>query len=508
MSEPDLRAISRDAGAAAARLEPAALLELMARVDSSSRFVQEAGRLLDRVLLAGELPLQRPPLPEPKLLTIAMVADDFDGAYFSIQAIRLYQPEVRDEVHFLVLDPRPAVHGEALRGLGAWLECYTYWPCADAAGGALHDFPFRHGRSEYVLMLEPGVLLAPGSLAALVAYLRHHSPPRELMQGPLVSANGRVLATHWEAGWEAGRCGRPVVDAAAEREEPFEIAMQDLGAFVCRRDAWPGIDPRLGGAGGLEGYLHEKLRRTGGRTLCLPFLRWQRRDPAAASGGPRDDAAARFRDHLVMHDELGLDPQPLCEPFEAMLGQRRAAELRAELDSAFALFDAVYCVHPAADSPGRWRASERFARIGLRRVRWIDAVATPADERIGRTLARRAVIEHAAWRRLESVLVLDADAELDPSATSLLRHARETSWSALWTDAGGALRCAGPAEGGLLLEPALLVGSAALGVRRGLYQRLLDEVPSTPSGVARWLRQGAAVGELAVDGPALAALST
>jgi hypothetical protein len=508
MSEPGLGAITRDAGVETARLEPEALLELMARLDSSSRFVQEAGRLLDRVLPTGEIPLQRPPLPEPKLLTIAMVADDFDGVYFSIQAIRLYQPEVRDEVHFLVLDPRPAVHGESLRGLGAWLESYTYWPCTEAAGIALHDFPFRHGRSEFVLMLEPGALLAPGSLAALVAFLRHHSPGVELMQGPLVSANGRVLATHWEAGWEAGRCGRPVVDAAAERGQPFEIAMQDLGAFVCRRDAWPGINPRLGGAAGLEGYLHEKFRRTGGRTLCLPFLRWQRRNPAAARGGPCDDAAARFRDHLVMHDELGLDPQPLYEQLEPMLAERRAAGLRGELDSAFALFDAVFCVHPAADSPGRWRACERFARIGLERVRWIDAVATPADERIGRALARRAIIEHAAWRRLESVLILDADVELDPSATSLLQNARKALWSALWTDAGGTLRCAGPADEGLLIDPEFFDGPAALGVHRGLYQRLLDEIPSTPSGVARWLRHRAAVRELSVDSPALAACST
>ena len=43
MSEPDLRALPRAAGAATARLEPEALLELMARLGPSSRFVQKAG---------------------------------------------------------------------------------------------------------------------------------------------------------------------------------------------------------------------------------------------------------------------------------------------------------------------------------------------------------------------------------------------------------------------------------------------------------------------------------
>ena len=59
--------------------------------------------------------------------------------------------------------------------------------------------------------------------------------------------------------------------------EPFEIAMQGLGLFACRRSAWPGLNPRLRGFGGEEGYLHERFRRRGGRVLCHPRLGWAHR---------------------------------------------------------------------------------------------------------------------------------------------------------------------------------------------------------------------------------------
>jgi hypothetical protein len=464
MVEPSLPALPPDTDAAATRLAPEALLDIVERLEPDSCFVQHASRLLDRLLVAGELPLTRPAPPPPRLLTIAMVAEDFDGVYFSIQAIRLYHPEVGDDVQFLVLDPRP--EDEALRGLGAWIESYRYWSCADAAGTSLHDLPFRHVESDYVLIMEPGVLFALGALAALVAFLRHHAPDGELMQGP--------------------------------RDE------HDLGVFVCRRDAWPGVNPRLGGAGGLDGYLQEKFRRAGRRTVRLPFLDWQRRDPELTGGGPRAEAAARFRDRMIVHDELGMDLRPLCEQFEPLLGERWMADLRGALESPFALFDAVYCIHPAGDSRGRWLAEERFAGLGLHRVSWIAEVATPHDQRIGRTLTRRAIIAHAAWRRLERVLLLDAGVHLDRSALSLLRSARDRPWEVSWLDASGVLHFAEPGDRCRPIAPATHVDSAMLGIQRALYQTVLDEIPSAPSGVARWLRRSAACCASPVDGPALA----
>ncbi|MGL1784034.1 hypothetical protein ACSTG0_23510, partial [Vibrio parahaemolyticus] len=58
---------------------------------------------------------------------------------------------------------------------------------------------------------------------------------------------------------------------------PFEIPMQGMGLFACRRDAWAGFNPDFRGFGGEEGYIHEKFRQRGGKVLCLPFLRWMHR---------------------------------------------------------------------------------------------------------------------------------------------------------------------------------------------------------------------------------------
>ena len=65
--------------------------------------------------------------------------------------------------------------------------------------------------------------------------------------------------------------------------EPFEIPMHGLGLFACRKEAWPGFNPRLSGFGGEEGYLHQKIRNRGGRVYCMPFLRWMLAEPAFAA---------------------------------------------------------------------------------------------------------------------------------------------------------------------------------------------------------------------------------
>src|SRR5580704_2452877 len=109
--------------------------------------------------------------------------------------------------------------------------------------------------------------------------------------------------------------------------DPFEIGMQGLGVFACRRQEWPGFNPRLAGFGGEEGYLHEKIRRAGGRTLCLPFLRWMHRFERPMGISYRPDWADRIRNYLLTHAELDLDPSAVIQHFEEMLGRDAAREI-------------------------------------------------------------------------------------------------------------------------------------------------------------------------------------
>ena len=55
----------------------------------------------------------------PPKLTIGMATfDDFDGVYFSVQALRMYHSEVIDDIEIIVIDNNPASHhGKAIRNL-------------------------------------------------------------------------------------------------------------------------------------------------------------------------------------------------------------------------------------------------------------------------------------------------------------------------------------------------------------------------------------------------------
>lgn len=99
-------------------------------------------------------------------------------------------------------------------------------------------------------------------------------------------------------------------------EEPFEIPAMGLGVFSCRKDAWPGFNPRFRGFGGEEFYIHEKFRRAGARCLCLPALRWLHRFTRSGQAIPYQlNRWNKLRNHVVGHQELGLPLDRLHEEF-------------------------------------------------------------------------------------------------------------------------------------------------------------------------------------------------
>jgi len=76
--------------------------------------------------------------------------------------------------------------------------------------------------------------------------------------------------------------------------------------------------------------------------------------------------------------------------------------------SAFDFFDDIWCIHHAA-YPARWAVMQaRLTRLGIGgRVRRFPFVPSPADERIGRALSHRRIVQDAAERGLRSVLAIE-----------------------------------------------------------------------------------------------------
>jgi hypothetical protein len=124
----------------------------------------------------------------PRRLTIGMATyDDYDGAYFTIQSIRINNPELEGALEFVVIDNNPGGPcSEALRHLGKSIEGYRYIPRDEWSGTAIRNAIFEEASSPIVLCIDSHVLIVPGALSKLISYFEANPDSRDLVQGPLV----------------------------------------------------------------------------------------------------------------------------------------------------------------------------------------------------------------------------------------------------------------------------------------------------------------------------------
>jgi hypothetical protein len=194
-----------------------------------------------------------------KSLTIGMSTfDDYDGVYFSVQAIRLYHPEVKDSTEILIVDNNPTGHCSlALRKLEKSVSGCRYVANHGVQSTASKDVVFREAQCPYILCIDSHVMLVSGAIQKLITYFEQNPESKDLLQGPLLYDNLSDIATHFRPVWSGGMHGVWANDpqGADEGNTPFEIPMQGMGLFSCRKDAWLGFNPRFVGFGGEEGYI-------------------------------------------------------------------------------------------------------------------------------------------------------------------------------------------------------------------------------------------------------------
>jgi hypothetical protein len=490
-----------------APVNPAGLLRILEEVDPSSTLYQRTRVVLEDALVAGPSIPKATVRREPKFLTIGMTThSDFDGCYFTIQAIRLYHPEILDQVEFLVIDNDPAGPcAKPLKALENWIPNYRYVPYRSRQSTAVRDLIFREATGDFVLCLDCHVLFPPGALAHLLDYLRQRPDSIDLFQGPLVSDALEPLATHFEPVWSQGMYGKWGMNHRGKEIDspPFEIGMQGLGVFACRRAAWPGFNPRLAGFGGEEGYLHEKIRRAGGRNLCLPFLRWMHRFERPMGVPYRSNWGDRIRNYLLIHEELRQDPAPVIRHFEEFIGQQAAQELvqaaQAEIAGPFHFFDAIYCIN-LDRHPHRWESMQRrFRKLGIDRgIRRFPAIETPYSHHIGCALSHRSIIAEAKRQQLKTVLVFEDDTRFAPGAADVLRRSLQElegrQWQLLYLGGYRQANTLQPIPGcEHLLIPGRITCTHAIAYHHSVYDAILDAVPESPVDVALWIRQHLAI---------------
>jgi hypothetical protein len=377
---------------------------------------------------------------------------------------------------------------------------YRYIPFDRLRGTAARDVIFREAETEFVLCMDSHVMFAPGALSQLFNYFLAHPNTPDLLQGPLVYDNLQTISTHMDCVWRAGMYGIWATDDRAlnPAAPPFEIAMQGLGVFACRKAVWPGFNPRLQGFGGEEGYIHEKFRRAGGRTLCLPFLRWVHRFGRPAGVPYANTWEDRIRNYLIIAEELGMDPSRALDHFRGHLGHQAAerifAAVRVELSSPFHFFDAIYCIN-LAEETARWReVSARFARLGIaHRIRRFEAVRTQPNHHVGCGLSHRAVVEEARRHSLSNVLVFEDDvvftSDAIPGLETAIRELQGRQWNLLYLGACRWNQEYPPVEGAARLAKAGAVTCThAVAYCQSVYDRILGDVPADMCGMEEWLR--------------------
>lgn len=276
----------------------------------------------------------RPKSPHPNepnmpALTIGMATyKDFDGVYFTLQALRLYQDV--EGVEFLVVDNYGC---DDTRRFVASIQGRYVRATELVGSAAAKNVVFQEAKGAAVLCCDSHVLFPPGVIARLKHYHREHPDSRDLLQGPLVYDDLGVTSTHFDPVWRGQMWGVWASDprGADPDGEPFEIQMQGMGAFSCRTAAWPGFNPAFRGFGGEEGYIHEKFRQAGGRCLCLPWFRWTHRFGRPAGVPYPISVRDKIRNYMIGFIELGLDLDPIYEHFAEFTTPGQLEQIYAEV---------------------------------------------------------------------------------------------------------------------------------------------------------------------------------
>jgi hypothetical protein len=217
-----------------------------------------------------------------KLLTIGMATyDDYDGVYFSIQALRMYHPILKNIEHeFIVIDNNPdGNHGQEVKNLIGWLGGRgRYIPYKDRTSTAVRNEIFTNASGKYTISMDCHVFIESGGIDKLLEYYAANENCKDIIQGPLIYDDLQNYATEFAPEWRGDMYGTwHTNNQGHDSGLPFEIPMMGLGVFSCETKNWVGFNPHFKGFGGEEGYIHEKFRKNGGKAMCIPQLKWLHR---------------------------------------------------------------------------------------------------------------------------------------------------------------------------------------------------------------------------------------
>lgn len=216
---------------------------------------------------------------KPLSLTIGMATyDDYDGVYFTIQAIRMYQ-NLPENTEFIVIDNNPGSrHSNALNGLAKGVKGLKVIPIDDRKSSFVKYDLFKYAANDIVLGLDCHVLLETGFIDSLMEFWSKNQGSKSLLSGPVLMNDKISVSTHMDQKWRTHDFGTWGTNHEGMKNEvPFEIPMQGMGCYSVWRESWPGVNPHFKGFGGEEWYVSQKIKQAGGNVLCHPKMKWMHR---------------------------------------------------------------------------------------------------------------------------------------------------------------------------------------------------------------------------------------
>lgn len=256
-----------------------------------------------------------------KILTVGMpYYRDWPGLWATIQSLRLHHQETIKHIEIVVVDNDPngkpdeqseSNHSfkakQLCERIGARYEHFTDVAGTAAAKGRVFDI----ATGEWVMVIDCHVIFPTMVLDQFIGWIRQRPDTcNDLIQGPLIGDGGigDIIGTHMREGWGSLMYGQWSIDERVHGDvmTPFEIPMHGCGLFAMRRDKWVGFHHLLRGFGPEEWHLHQRVRRAGGKCLCLPVLSWCHRfgnpDGAKPPGLAPEE---RLRGHLITWLDTG-----------------------------------------------------------------------------------------------------------------------------------------------------------------------------------------------------------
>jgi hypothetical protein len=274
-----------------------------------------------------------------KKLTIGLATyDDYNGVYFTIQSIRMFHPEVLNDIEFVIIDNNPdSAHGkETKKFTSSITQPVQYIPFTEYRSSFVKGKIFDYVRTPYVLGIDGHILLEPGSIKKLIDFYDQGKDEGNFLQGPLIYDDLKHVSTHFDLIWRGQMWGIWATDQKGINKDnpPFEIPAQGMGLYSCRKDNWLGFNPLFRGFGGEEGYIHEKYRQVGKKTLCLPFLRWMHRFGRPDGVKYPLSLEHKIRNYFIGHIELKLNVQPIYDHFKEFTTLERIEAIHKDVKNA------------------------------------------------------------------------------------------------------------------------------------------------------------------------------